>query len=58
MPWLRYWLVASLVYSTPLGLLLLAHPAYQTWQNAAVVVGPPAIVYLLAWAWSKRGRHL
>jgi hypothetical protein len=53
--WRRYWLMGTLVYCTPLAMLMADHPPYQGWSNALVVLGPPAVVYVLAWAlWRAR----
>ena len=46
--WRRYWLMGTLVYVTPLLILIAGHPPYQGWGNALVVVGPPLVAYVLA----------
>lgn len=47
--WQRIWLVSTLVYITPLLILMLSRPAYLWWQNGLVVAGPPAAAFVVAW---------
>ena len=47
--WRLYWLVSTLVYATPLLVLIAAHAPYQTPSNLAVAVGPPVVAFGLGW---------
>jgi hypothetical protein len=53
MRWLRFWAMASAVYVTPLALLVLAHPTYQTWANALVILGPPVVALVACLTFAK-----